>query len=266
MRVVLSVIFLCLGFASALWGDVSKRDLLSTAKLTAYFHDGSYVKSFAAWVGEGYLLSASFGVSKNSDQAFVDRIVVSVVDTLDTPLICFGQAHIVGLDTRAGLALLKMESFSDPYCNARPESSFHKNILKRQGIKIDREFWSDSLSFVYPIELPWGNVSLTTFDKMLSRDGALAYLREKLKSDSLGLPLWDKRGVFLGIVSSVDAEGKEIMLADQEVILDFLCLLVNQGVVKESANLPFALCTRKEQTVPKSIPHSSKGRELGKFK
>lgn len=172
-----------IGWFLLVWGGVllaGETSLLQVVKLEARLENGENQKSLGVWLKGGYILAPSAAVHRFSPSAYAERIEVMIVDDPALPLIAFGGAGVVALDEDLGVALLRMERFSDIYGNPLPLSAFHEKVMKERGVSRLEEQESDSSAWMTPVELAWGE-SWATLPRDSSRDSRKLFLGRKGK-------------------------------------------------------------------------------------
>lgn len=235
-----------MGWFLLVWGGVllaGETSLLQVVKLEARLESGENQKSLGVWLKGGYILAPSAAVHRFSPSVYAERIEVMIVDDPALPLIAFGGAGVVALDEDLGVALLRMERFSDIYGNPLPLSAFHEKVMKERGISRLEEQESDSSAWMTPVELAWGNLGLVS-------QGAPPEIQ--------GSSFWDGKGNFQGIITALAPKEKR---TSPKEIKEFVCTLAKKGLLFKKGDPLLGVCAQKE-----SKEESVKSPKLANFK
>ena len=208
-------ILLVLLCASTLFADTYPQWIRSGLKVIAYFEENSFKEGYGLLIDEGLGLVSSAVVYDNKKPL---DIILHNNEILGNPVACLSHARIIALDDNVGLALLKLESFTDIYCNILPKPNFREShfIMLSHSILYAPLMWDKKGKISYFEEKDWLNFG--------EKQADLETLKKDNLQKLLGMPLFEK-DIFVGMIveQKVKNEKNKITILKHNEILEFLC-------------------------------------------
>lgn len=203
---------MCISFLMA--SDYPKW-ITSGLKVVAYFEENKYNEGYGLLIDEGLGLVSSSVVYANKKPL---DIVLYNNEILGNPVACLSHARIIALDDGIGLALLKLNSFTDIYCNVLPQPNFRESHYRELAYSILKKpiLWNPKDKISYFEEKDWLNFGEKRVDLETISDGN----NEKI----LGMPLFVK-DEFIGVITKtkISQNQHKIDIVRHKQILNFMC-------------------------------------------
>ncbi|WP_120945963.1 hypothetical protein [Helicobacter labacensis] len=189
--------------------SVSARWIYSSAFLTVYFSDGHYKQGYGLLLQNGNYLSVASLVF--DEGMYAQTIMARMQDDSAPMLICVARLHVKAIDHNRGLSLLGTYSFTNDYCQTRPESYYHARIYKKYA--------QDLLAYSHA-----PNTNTLYYPQVDSKDAFEVqrlhnFHDPSLQNLPLGRPLFNAQGVFMGVL---DGNQDKLKVIKRGVVLDFL--------------------------------------------
>lgn len=231
--------------------------IYSTAIIETSFHDGSFRKGLGTLLQNGFYITSAEVVYNG--KAVPKVIYAKMQDDLNANMMCVASLSIKALDLDSGLALLKTTQFVDSFCQLRDKTYYQDRIYKRFGIDV---FASNALITKHTEAFyPYLNsafvfdtrsmklekfASYYDFSRKQERIYGFEMERDSYEEFTYGRAFYDKKGVFLGLMSRV-GEGYLPVFVNRNVIQDFLCDVQERDIINDSAvsNACFKLGTKR---------------------
>ncbi|CUU40152.1 MULTISPECIES: hypothetical protein [Helicobacter] len=219
--------------------------IYSTAIIETSFFDGSFRKGLGTLLRNGlYITSAD--VIYNG-RIVPKKIYAKMQDDLNANMMCVASLSIKALDLDSGLALLKVTDYVDSSCQMREQKSYYQDrIYKRFGIDV---FASNAIvakhteafypylnnAYLFVAQSLKLEKFATYYDYMQKKENVYGFEmeRDSYEEFTYGRAFYDKKNVFLGIMSRV-GNGHLPVFINRNVIQDFLCEVQEQGIINDS--------------------------------
>lgn len=218
--------------------------IYSTAIIETLFTNGSFKKGLGTLLKNGLYITSSEVVYNG--KVMPNKIYVKMLDDFSSSMICVAELGIKAVDLDAGLALLRVVNYTDSFCGLKPKTYYQDRIYKRFGIDVfaaNTKIKADTKAFYpylnnnfafEPKDLKLSKfATYYDFDRKREQVYGFEMNRDDYEEFTYGRAFYDKKGVFLGILSRAGV-GYLPVFINRSVIQDFLCLVQDSEIINDS--------------------------------